>query len=74
MKIHGGVEMKLQYSWHWNLMEVSGQLYHPATLSSRKESRYPLGRRLGGPQSRSGHYKEGKNLAEPGIESQGSSL
>jgi hypothetical protein len=42
-------------------MEVSGQLY-----PWRKSPRYPLDRRLGGPQRRSGHYKEEKSLAPVG--------
>jgi hypothetical protein len=33
-----------------------------------KSSLYPLDRRLDGPQSRSGRYGEGKDLALPGIE------
>jgi hypothetical protein len=37
-------------------MEVSGQRYAPAALYPRKKDpRYPLYRRMGGPQSRSGH-------------------
>jgi hypothetical protein len=35
-------------------LEVSGQLHAPAALPPGKSSRYPLYRRLGGPQSRSG--------------------
>jgi len=35
-------------------MEVSGQLHAPAALPPGKEPWYPLDRRLGGPQSRSG--------------------
>jgi len=31
-------------------MEVSGQVYDPATLPPGKNSRYPLDRRLGRPQ------------------------
>jgi hypothetical protein len=42
-------------------MEVSGHFHAPAALSSRKEPRYPLDRRLGGPQSRSGRDGENKN-------------
>jgi hypothetical protein len=37
-------------------MKMSGQLYAPAALSPR----YPLDRRLGGPQSRSGRGDEEK--------------
>jgi hypothetical protein len=37
-------------------MGVSGQRHAPAALYPRaKDPRYPLYRRLGGPQSRSGH-------------------
>jgi hypothetical protein len=50
-------------------MEVSGQLHDPATLPQGKNPRYPLGRRLGGPQSRSGRGGEEKNSQPPpGIE------
>jgi hypothetical protein len=31
--------------------DVSGQLHAPATLPPGKETRYPLDRRLGGPQN-----------------------
>jgi hypothetical protein len=42
-------------------MEVSGQLHSPAALLPRKEPLVPLGSRLGGPQSRSGHCGEQTN-------------
>jgi hypothetical protein len=42
-------------------MEVSGQLHAPAALPQEKSSRYPLDKRLGGPQSRSGRAGEEKN-------------
>jgi hypothetical protein len=42
-------------------MEVSGQLHAPAALPQRKSPSYSLDRRLGGPQSRSGHGGEEKN-------------
>jgi hypothetical protein len=35
---------------------MSGQLHAPAALARRKSPRYPLDRRLGGPQSRSGRH------------------
>jgi hypothetical protein len=38
-------------------MEVSGQLNAPAALPQGKKPRYPLDRRLGGAQSRSGRLK-----------------
>jgi hypothetical protein len=44
-------------------MEVSGQRHAPAALyPQEKDPRYPLYRRLGGPQSRSGHRGYRKNL------------
>jgi hypothetical protein len=48
-------------------MLVSCQLHTPAALPRGKSPRYPLDRRLGGPQSWSGRCDE-KNLALPGIE------
>jgi hypothetical protein len=42
-------------------MEVSGQIHEPAALPQRKSPWYPLDRKLGGPQSRSGHGGEEKN-------------
>jgi hypothetical protein len=52
-------------------MEVSGQLHAPAALPPGKEPLvwYPLDRRLGGPQSRSGRDGEEKNSQPlPGLE------
>jgi hypothetical protein len=49
-------------------MEVSGQLHAPAALPPGKAPRYPMDRRLGGPQSWSGRRGVEKNLALPGIE------
>jgi hypothetical protein len=51
-------------------MGVSGQHHAPASLYPRgKDPRYPLYRRLGGLQSRSGHRGYRKNpLPPPGIE------
>jgi hypothetical protein len=42
-------------------MEVSDQHHAPAALPPGKEPQYPLDRRLGGPQSQSGHGGEEKN-------------
>jgi hypothetical protein len=42
-------------------MEVSGQLHTPAALPQGKSPWYPLDRRLGGPQSRSGRGVKEKN-------------
>jgi hypothetical protein len=42
-------------------MEVSGQIHAPAALPPGKSPWYSLDRRLGGPQSRSGHGGDEKN-------------
>jgi hypothetical protein len=50
-------------------MEMSGQLHVLAALPPGKDPQYPLDRRLGGPQSRSGCSSEEKNSQPPpGIE------
>jgi hypothetical protein len=50
-------------------MEVSGQLHAPAALTQEISPCYPLDRRLGGLQSRSGRGGEEKNSQPlPGIE------
>jgi hypothetical protein len=49
-------------------MEVSGQLHAPVALPQGKRPWYPLDRRLGGPQSRSGRGGVKKNpQSPPGI-------
>jgi hypothetical protein len=51
-------------------MDVSGQLHAPAALPQGKSPWYPLDRKLGGPQSWSGHNGEEKNSDPlPGLES-----
>jgi hypothetical protein len=48
---------------------MSGKLHAPVALPPGKKPRYPLDRRLGGPQSRSGRGGEEKNSQPaPGIE------
>jgi hypothetical protein len=47
-------------------MEVSGQRHAPANLRPGKETRYPLYRRLGGPQGQSGRVR--KILPPTGID------
>jgi hypothetical protein len=42
-------------------MELSGKLHAPAALPPGKDPRYPLDRRPGGPQSRSGRGGKEKN-------------
>jgi hypothetical protein len=50
-------------------MEVCGQIHNPAALSSGHRPRYPMCRKLGGSQNRSGRYRVEKNLFPlPGIE------
>jgi hypothetical protein len=49
---------------HW--MEVNGQLRAPALYSRGKILRYPLDRRMGGPQSQSERTGEKKNVAPGG--------
>jgi hypothetical protein len=47
-------------------MDVSGQLHAPAALPQEKNPWYPLNRRMGGPQSRSGRGGEEKN-SQPAL-------
>jgi hypothetical protein len=55
----GGIAPRiLDLGTRWRL---SGQLYDQAALPQRKIPWYPLDRRLGGPQSRSGRGGEEKN-------------
>jgi hypothetical protein len=50
-------------------MEVSGQIHAPAAFPQGKSSRFPLDRRLGGPQSRAGRGgEEKKSQPLPGFE------
>jgi hypothetical protein len=49
-------------------MELSGWLHAPTAISRRKEPRYPLARRLGGSQSRSGRGADEKESSLPGIQ------
>jgi hypothetical protein len=69
MKVLGG-RGGIAHSRPRHYMGVSGQRYSPAALYPRgKDARYALDRRLGGPQSRSGHRGYRKNpLPLPGIE------
>jgi hypothetical protein len=48
-------------------MEGSGQLHTPAALPPGKRPRYPLERRLGGPQNRSGRRVEEKIVGPTGT-------
>jgi hypothetical protein len=66
-----GKRMYSSYSFTTSAIDgVSGQGHAPAALYPwRKDPRYPLDRKLGGPQSRSGHRGLRKNpLPLQGIE------
>jgi hypothetical protein len=51
---YGEVEVEIEISLPRQEMKMSGRVHDPAFLTPGKEPRYPLGRRLGGRQSRSG--------------------
>jgi hypothetical protein len=53
-----------EYSFPQQKFEASVQLYVPVAPSPEKRPRYPLYRRLGGPQNRFGRIGEEKNLAD----------
>jgi hypothetical protein len=51
----GGRGIEPTHSWPWNWTGVSGQSCPSRALPPGKRPRYPLDRRLGWPQNRSGH-------------------
>jgi hypothetical protein len=57
--------LDLGTSWRWVVSFTPQPLYPRG-----KSPRYPLDRRLGGPQSRSGHVQKRKSLTLPGLELQ----
>jgi hypothetical protein len=59
---------RLTFSKPQRWLKVSGQLHAPAALTPRKEPRYQLDRRMGGPQSQSGQHGEGKSFILLGLE------
>jgi hypothetical protein len=67
MKAYGKWMHRSMFSWSRHCLEVSGQLYAPATLPPEKEAWFPLDGRLGGPQNRSGQYGELKILHPTGT-------
>jgi hypothetical protein len=68
MKTYDGVGTASQFFTSALDGEVRGRLHVPAALSPRKAApRYPLDRRLGGPQSRSRRCEEKNPLLLPGI-------
>jgi hypothetical protein len=72
MKAYWGVEVSSTHFLPRHKMEVSGQLHAPAALPPPPQGKspwYPLDRRLGEPQSRSGCCGEEENSQHlPGIE------
>jgi hypothetical protein len=70
MKTYWGSEgIAPRILWHRHWMEVSGQFHASAALLQGKSPWYPLDRRLGESQSRSGRGGEEKNSQSPlGIE------
>jgi hypothetical protein len=65
----GSTDMAPRILWPRHYMEVSGQLHGPAALPQGKSPWYPLDRKLGSPQNRSGRGGEEKNFQPPpGIE------
>jgi hypothetical protein len=53
------------HSSPWYEIKLNGQLHALAVLLQGKDPWYPLNRRLGGPQSCSGHGGEEKNFQSP---------
>jgi hypothetical protein len=69
LSVHNYHTMKTwQWPWPWQWVKVSGQLHTPAALPWDDVPRYPLDRRLRGPQNRSGRYGQEKTLPLPWIE------
>jgi hypothetical protein len=58
MSTYGGVEIELHA---FLTAALNGGTSRPSLFAMGKRPRYPLDRRLGGPQSRSGHGGEEKN-------------
>jgi len=54
-----GIAPRILSPWHY--MEVSVQFHAPSASPQGRSLRYPLDRRLGGPQSRSGRGVKEKN-------------
>jgi hypothetical protein len=58
-----GIEVQLYSSFNLGARAVGGQ-WHTATASSPEMTRYPLYRRIGGRQGRSGRVREMSAVAE----------
>jgi hypothetical protein len=68
MKAYGGVDVLIHVFLISALVGSQEVSYTPRTLYPRgKSPRYPLDRRLGGPQNRSGRRGEEENLAATGT-------
>jgi hypothetical protein len=61
METYGGVEVQL-HAFLTSAIDGGGQRHALAALPPGKRPRYPLEKRLGGPQSLPGRYGEQKNL------------
>jgi hypothetical protein len=62
MKVYGGVDVKIHISLTSALVGAECQLHALAALPPGKKPQYPLDRRLGGPQRKSGRPGEEKIL------------
>jgi hypothetical protein len=68
MKMYGGVDVLIHVFFYYGTRRRSVGNFTPRLLNTRgKSPRYPLGRWLGGPQSRSGRRGGEKNLAPTGT-------
>jgi hypothetical protein len=67
----GGVEVWLHSCLTLAVYGDEWWTSHPSCFNSKKESLYPLNRRLCGPQSQSGHFGEEKSLAPTTIQTPG---
>jgi hypothetical protein len=59
--------------WEWSYSSTILDLGTKMEVTDELHSRYPLDRRLGGPQSRFGRCGEKKNIAVPEVELESSS-
>jgi hypothetical protein len=67
MKAYGGVDVQIHIFLTSALVEGEWSASRPGRFTPEKSPRYPLYRRLGGPQSRSGQHGEVKILDSTGT-------
>jgi len=60
--VHGGAEVQFYSFLTWALDVAEWSTSHPGHLTLDTEPQYPLNRRLGGFQSESGQFREGKKI------------